>query len=192
MSDDEISELTETERERWRAAQDSIQQFAYATLYGDTEGAAALQGQMRSIDIDLARIRDSLHGPEDAGEYAFALETILRRIPDGWGRWISCPAGWYPLIVVLDRQLAQLDPDYEVHQVKKKYGTLRFYAEPSNDSVDREEFDRLIDETEKRSESAREQCGALGMLCVSDRRVVRDALPPPPDRSRQHRPLRAG
>lgn len=65
--------------------------------------------------------------PPDAGEHAEGLEKILRRIPEGWGRWISCGAGWYPILVRLDRQIAELLPDYEIHQVKEKYGAIRFY-----------------------------------------------------------------
>jgi hypothetical protein len=37
---------------------------------------------------------DALHIPADAGQHAAALEKILRRIPDGWGRWISHDSGW--------------------------------------------------------------------------------------------------
>lgn len=55
------------------------------------------------------------------------LERIKNRIPPGWGRWISCGPGWYSLLVKLDEDLSTLAPDYEVHQVKEKYGTLRFY-----------------------------------------------------------------
>lgn len=56
------------------------------------------------------------------------LERIKNRIPPGWGRWISCGPGWYALLVKLDEDLSALVPDYEVHQVKEKYGTLRFYV----------------------------------------------------------------
>jgi hypothetical protein len=65
--------------------------------------------------------------PEDAGEHSEGLLEILRRIPDGWGRWISCSSGWYPLLIELDEKLAEIAPEYEVHQVKEKFGTLRYY-----------------------------------------------------------------
>lgn len=70
--------------------------------------------------------RDALHVPEDAGAWAGGLEVILRRIPERWGRYISCDAGWYPLLVACDRAPAQIAPDYQVHQVKEKFGVLRF------------------------------------------------------------------
>ncbi len=67
----------------------------------------------------FAAIRDALRIPDDAGEYAEALRKILLRIPDGWGRWISCDRGWYRLVCELDSAVVQLDPAYEVHQCKE-------------------------------------------------------------------------
>ncbi len=49
-------------------------------------------------DIDYQQLLNAAHVPEDAGEHAEALRGILLRIPDGWGRWISCDRGWYPLL----------------------------------------------------------------------------------------------
>ncbi len=74
--------------------------------------------------------------PDDAGEYAEALVAILRRIPDEWGRWISCGSGWYPLIAELDEQLRALLPNYVIHQVKEKFGGLRYYWAAEQDIHD--------------------------------------------------------
>ena len=94
----------------------------------DVEGAVA---RILSVDIDRDTMLNALHVPADAGPYAPALETILRRIPDGWGRWISHDAGWYPIVVAFDQRLSAIDPEYVVHQVKEKFGTLRYYCAPS-------------------------------------------------------------
>lgn len=75
----------------------------------------------------LDALLNTVHVPEDAGEHADALRRILERIPERWGRWISCSSGWYPLIIELDQKLAEIYPEYELHQVKEKYGTLRYY-----------------------------------------------------------------
>jgi hypothetical protein len=77
--------------------------------------------------IDLDAILDTPVVPADAGEYAEGLTKILSRIPPRWGRWIQCDKGWYPLLCELDEKLAAIFPDYEVHQVKEKFGTLRYY-----------------------------------------------------------------
>lgn len=113
---------------RWRAARAQV--LAVASAAAGTLDDETLAGGLASvaqIPLDVAKVINTLHLPEDAGEHAAGLERILGRIPDGWGRWIGCDAGWYPLLIDLDRQIAALLPEYEIHQVKEKYGTLRFY-----------------------------------------------------------------
>jgi hypothetical protein len=112
---------------RWDALADSVSQMASAT--DDAEGFHAAWNAMRQVGrgIDHQQILNALHVPKDSGEHAEALRGMLIRIPDGWGRWISCSRGWYPLLVELDEQMRTLLPNYELHQVKEKYGGLRYY-----------------------------------------------------------------
>lgn len=79
------------------------------------------------MDEHLQEIIDRVHLPEDAGEYADGLTDVMQRIPRGWGRWISCNKGWYKIICETNEMMKYIDPDYEVHQVKEKFGTLRYY-----------------------------------------------------------------
>jgi len=65
--------------------------------------------------------------PKDSGKYKAELLEILDKIPDGWGRWISCDKGWYPLITELHKKLSAMHPDYEIYQIKEKFSTLRYY-----------------------------------------------------------------
>jgi hypothetical protein len=122
----------------------------------------------------------ALHAPEDAGEYAEALRGMLVRIPDGWGRWIRCDRGWYPLLVELDEQLRTLLPNYVIHQVKEKFGGLRYYWEPGEEAPDPSDPDReaaiaereqrielaqkLVASAERRAAVTCELCGAAGRL----------------------------
>lgn len=39
----------------------------------------------------------------------------------------SCPVEWEELVVQLDEDIATIDPDYTVQQVKEKFGGLRYY-----------------------------------------------------------------
>jgi hypothetical protein len=123
--------LDDVELARWNAAADAASQFAGAVISGNEEGASAAGAQMRTIPLDLNRVLNAVHVPEDAGGWAEGLERIVRRIPDGWGRWIRVERGWYPIIVALDEQLAEIDPGYVVHQVKEKFGRLDVYFEQS-------------------------------------------------------------
>jgi hypothetical protein len=126
---------------RWDALKDAVGELAGAA--DDADGFAAAFAALRQIGqgVDLSEVLNALHVPDDAGERAEALRRMLLRIPDGWGRWIGCSRGWYPILVELDEQLCSLFPQYELHQVKEKYGGLRFYwgeGEPITDPADPE------------------------------------------------------
>jgi len=113
---------------RWDTLADTVRQVASAT--DDAEGFQAAWNAMRQVGrgIDHQQILNALHVPEDAGEHAEALRGMLLRI--------RCDRGWYPLLVELDEQLRGLFPKYELHQVKEKYGGLRYYWESDEDVHD--------------------------------------------------------
>lgn len=124
--------LPPLEQARWNASTAALRDWSAALTKPDStdeELSAAGRAwiQTHQVPLDPAVVRDALHVPADAGEWAPALERILRRIPDGWGRWISCQAGWYPMLARLDDDISTLLPHYEIHQVKEKLGGLRYY-----------------------------------------------------------------
>ncbi|TRW89179.1 hypothetical protein FK535_02715 [Mycolicibacterium sp. 018/SC-01/001] len=90
----------------------------------DVEGALA---RSKAVDIDPATLRNVLRVSSDDGPHAEAIEAIVRRIPNGWARWLSVDAGWYSLVIATHARLAQRDLGYVVHQIKEKYETLRYY-----------------------------------------------------------------
>jgi hypothetical protein len=167
--DDGIPELTESERIRIQATESDFAAMGDALRNGtatpeDVDGAFA---RFMSLDIDPQKRRNVLHIPPDAGPHATALETILRRIPDGWGRWINLDAGWYPLVIATDQRLAEIDAQYVVHQIKEKFGTLRYYCASSNDDLGSElldAFDVITDDAERASAITCERCGEPGVL----------------------------
>ena len=161
--------LNPEEQAQWDAAKERIGEFAEAGLAGapETELAAKMEA-IQQTPLDMQRVLNAVHVPEDAGEYAVGLEKILRRIPDGWGRWISCGPGWYPLLVELDEKLARLDPDYSVHQVKEKYGRARYYYSSTvRDKAITEMMDTLVSEAEARAAQTCEECGGAGELMAT-------------------------
>jgi hypothetical protein len=128
--------LPDDVRARWDALADAAKQMASAT--GDDEGFRAAFNAMGQAarGLDHQQLLNTVHVPEDGGEHTEALRGMLVRIPDGWGRWISCSRGWYPLLVELDEQLGTLLPNYVIHQVKEKFGGLRYYWESGEDVRD--------------------------------------------------------
>lgn len=98
---------------------------------------------------------------------AALLAPVLTRIPIRWGPYIDVEPGWYALIVETDAQLAALDPDYVVLQVKEKFGALRYYCQPSGDDPAPEvcdALDAITDEAERKSATICERCGQPGRL----------------------------
>lgn len=175
---EEPEELNETEQAQQRAARSASEDLRAAVDSGDPDERSAAFGQlMQTLSaMDPESTRDKMHVPEDAGEHRDGLVAILRRIPDGWGRWISCSAGWYPIIVELDRQLAAIDPDYELHQVKEKFGTLRYYYRTEVEGA-RERMNALIRAAEDQCERTCEQCGQPGVRHTNGRGWIMTLCP---------------
>jgi hypothetical protein len=56
-------------------------------------------------------------------------ERLEARFAPGWPRSVAVPEAWLPRLAELDAELAALDPDYQLAQVKTKFGGLRYYVE---------------------------------------------------------------
>ena len=171
----DIPELTPAEQIRVRAMVSDMTEMAAGLRAGtatpeDVEGAVA---RIMSVDVDRDTMLNALHMPADAGPFAPALETILRRIPDGWGRWIGHDAGWYPIVVALDQRLSAIDPEYVVHQIKEKYGTLRYYCAPSAE----EPSPAVVDAFRRDHRRGRTCLGDHLRTLRRTRRVARKPLP---------------
>lgn len=69
--------------------------------------------------------------------------------------------GWHPLIKYLNLCLFNIDNDYNIVQVKEKFGGLRFYFETSKD-YKREEMVTLVNFVEGLSYRICETCGKEG------------------------------
>ncbi|QNJ94872.1 hypothetical protein HZU40_11840 [Mycolicibacterium fluoranthenivorans] len=177
-TDDDIPELTDAEKILWQAAESDFAAMGEALHKGTAtpEDVDSAFARLLSMDHDRDKHRNALHIPADAGEHAAAIETILRRIPTNWGRWLSVDAGWYPLVIATDAQLARLDPDYRVHQIKEKFGTLCYYFWPSSDDPGAQLLDAMYaitDDAERVSSITCERCGQPGTLHQSRRAWVK-------------------
>lgn len=61
-------------------------------------------------------------------EYEWLLREFRVRTPNGWyGYSLGPTSGWLPLLAELHAVLEKSDPNYEVHQIKEKFGELRVY-----------------------------------------------------------------
>lgn len=69
-------------------------------------------------------------------------------------------SGWHDIILNLDKKLKMLDPEYEILQIKEKFGSLRYYYE-SNVKITavKEAMDRYVRNAELQSARTCERCG---------------------------------
>ena len=109
------------------------------------------------------------------------LTPILNRIPEGWVRGVFCGSGWDAILLDLDEKLAALVPNYEVNQVKEKFGGLRYYVSFPEDapggvvkqcraliSATESECARTCDECGQPGEPADTGTGWIRVLCPTD------------------------
>lgn len=71
--------------------------------------------------------------------------------------------GWAGIVVEADRKLAELDPDYQIEQVKEKFGGLRFYC--SIDHLD--EAVAIIRLAERLAALTCENCGSRDQVTTA-------------------------
>jgi len=100
------------------------------------------------------------------------LSLPKEQLGNGWmpisGFGIECGPGWWPIldeacqqIEAINRKIAETNPDSVIiaHQIKEKFGGLRFYTNFCNDEVD-----AIIRLAEEQCSKTCESCGALGKL----------------------------
>lgn len=72
--------------------------------------------------------------------------------------------GWWPIVKSLHEEIYKLDPDYQLVQVKEKFGGLRYYIRTS-DGMHPDDYQRiryLVNNAETISLRTCEDCGAQG------------------------------
>lgn len=79
---------------------------------------------------------------------------------------IQCDSGWDDLISDLDKELSGIDPNYVIHQVKEKFGGLRFYFATNTDK--RAEMNEVVKRYEELSQQTCEISGKPGVLMSRD------------------------
>lgn len=84
------------------------------------------------------------------------LRPVLTRFAAGRGASVDCGEGRWPIIAQLDRDIAAIESAYEVHQIKEKFGGLRFYYAGGTGNDAR--IDELIAQAERVTAQTCELC----------------------------------
>ena len=93
-------------------------------------------------------------------------QTLIKKYPNFFSNigGFECSSGWDSIIENAVKKIQKLDPEVKAVQVKNKFGTLRFYITSATDEVH-----KIIEDTEKLSETICELCGKPGELRNDDR-----------------------
>lgn len=103
----------------------------------------------------------------EQSEYPPDMQRLIDRIAPDWPAVLDVGAGWYTLLARLDARLSAIAPEYVLQQCKSKFGSLSFYASPSDDvSEYNEDFNDTIRAAEWESIETCEVCGAPGAQYV--------------------------
>lgn len=67
-------------------------------------------------------------------------QEVEDRIPSEWGKYLSIHPEWYSLVSTVDALISEVAPDYVIHQVKEKFGGLRFYIDKSSVPEEKQDY----------------------------------------------------
>lgn len=123
-------------------------------------------------------IETNIRSESQSDLYSYCVQNtetildILSKFHPDYRISLDIQPGWIPLIVSLHRKILALVDNYLVYQIKEKFGSLRFYAEPIiHDAYSPDNkyhiiqiFDHLINTAETRSMQTCEICSTPGSL----------------------------
>lgn len=117
-----------------------------------------------------------------------ALNERTSLVPQGWYGFDQ-PFGWSQIVLDLHEKIVALHPDYEVHQVKEKFGGLRYYCSLDGHPVVAD----LIRAAEEEAANTCQMCGATPAEVVVREGWLRTlcGVHAPMDRDQLHKAIHA-
>jgi len=94
-------------------------------------------------------------------ELQLAVEELKKKISPAFGKYIQVDEGWYQIVVDCDKELRAIDPNYQILQIKEKFGGLRYYMTPCDDTT-KEQRDQMYEVISKYEAIAARTCEATG------------------------------
>ncbi len=94
-------------------------------------------------------------------ELQLQIEELKKKIVPEFWKSIDVDEGWYQLVINCDKELTEVDPTYQIYQVKEKFGGLRYYIKQSNPD-DKALSDRIAGIIAKYEDIASKTCSATG------------------------------
>ena len=94
------------------------------------------------------------------------VEKLKDKILPEYYKSIDVDEGWYQLIVDCDKELTAIDPNYQIFQIKQKFGGLRYYVHPSQSDTSKA-MHEVVTKYEKIAAATCEATGNPGVLMRS-------------------------
>lgn len=110
----------------------------------------------------------------DYDDYDRMSADLKKRVDKGMGCGSYVLEGWATIINKLNDEIAAIDPNYRVDQIKEKFGELRYYVHLSND-LTKSQVDaihQLIGEAEDTTLQTCDVCGAPGKRATQGRGYI--------------------
>lgn len=99
-------------------------------------------------------------------ELQLQIEELKKKIVPEYWKSIDVDEGWYQLIADCDKELTAIDPNYQIFQVKQKFGGLRYYFHPSQPDTSKA-MHEVVTKYEKIASVTCEATGGPGVLMKS-------------------------
>jgi len=100
-------------------------------------------------------------------ETQLQIEELKKKILPGYWQSVDVDEGWYQLVLDCDKELTQIDPGYQIVQIKQKFGGLRYYFESSPLLGTRKAMDDVVAKYEAVAAVTCEATGNPGVLMKS-------------------------
>ena len=65
-------------------------------------------------------------------ELQIQIEALKNKFLPNYYKSVDVDEGWYQIVVDCDNLLTEIDPNYQIAQIKQKFGGLRYYFQPSD------------------------------------------------------------
>ena len=99
-------------------------------------------------------------------ELSAAIQQLAKKIKPPYYSTIEVDEGWYQLVLDCDKEMSEIDPKYDLQQIKEKFGGLRYYFQPSDPTL-RNKMDAVIAKYEELASRTCEVTGGHGVLMKS-------------------------
>lgn len=101
-------------------------------------------------------------------ELQLQIEALKKKIVPEYWKSIDVDEGWYQIVVDCDKELTAIDPNYQIFQIKQKFGGLRYYFHSSQSDTSKA-MNEVVSKHEAIAARTCEATGGPGVLMKSAR-----------------------